>query len=557
MIAARHGPLWRAVAAGASGLVVAAGALGGVATSGGASPSVVPSGATSAAAASAPVYAYGSNDFGQLGTGTTTDASVATPVSTPPGVTFTSVAGGSSHTLALGSDGTVYAWGLNNFGQLGDGTTTSTSTPVAVDLPSGTYTAVSAGEDQSYALSSSGEIYAWGNGSSGQLGDGTTTSSDTPVEVSSPGVIFTAISAGLFHAVALGANGDAYDWGLNSSGQLGDGTTTDSTVPVPVAPLPGVQFTAVAAGGAHTLALGSDGNVYAWGNGSSGQLGDGSLSDSSTPVQVELGDGATAYTAIAAGNLQSEALAKTLDGNPGRIYTWGDNELDQLGDGDHPTCPDGTSGCSDVPVTPYDATSQSFTSISAGYASGYAISSTGVAEAWGDDFYGQLGLDSTGTTQPTPTPIPLPEGTTVTALPSGSAASFGFVVTPRLSQSVSLGPLNAQVYGVAPVTIDATASSGLTPVLSFGPSSVCQQRPGDLGRGHRRRWRLHGHRQPARQRPVRPGAAGAEFLHGGPGPSHPHRRQRHLQGREDTDDLRLHPHRLRQRRHPVGHVRES
>src|SRR5690606_37509516 len=142
----------------------------------------------------------------------------------------TSISGGSAHSVALGSDGNAYAWGSNTFGQLGDGTNTSSNTPVQVQAPAGdTFTSISAGENHSVALGSDGNAYAWGRNTFGQLGDGTNTSSNTPVQVQAPaGVPSTSISAGSTHSVALGSDGNAYAWGRNIYGQLGDGTNTSS-----------------------------------------------------------------------------------------------------------------------------------------------------------------------------------------------------------------------------------------------------------------------------------------------------------------------------------------
>ena len=213
----------------------------------------------------------------------------------PAGVTFTSISAGWYHSVALGSDGNAYAWGNNSLGQLGDGTNTPSNTPVQVQAPAGvTFTSISAGAEHSVALGSDGNAYAWGKNGLGQLGDGTNTHSNTPVQVQAPaGVTFTSISSGDNHAVALGSDGNAYAWGNNNLGQLGDGTNTDRNTPVQVQAPAGVTFTSISAGAEHSVALGSDGNAYAWGNNSLGQLGDGTNTGSNTPVQVQAPAGVT------------------------------------------------------------------------------------------------------------------------------------------------------------------------------------------------------------------------------------------------------------------------
>src|SRR5690606_31060028 len=126
----------------------------------------------------------------------------------PAGVTFTSISGGGAHSVALGSDGNAYAWGDNYYGQLGDGTNTDSNTPVQVQAPAGvTFTSISAGVNHSVALGSDGNAYAWGYNGYGQLGDGTDTPSNTPVQVQAPaGVTFTSISAGSNHSVTMGSD---------------------------------------------------------------------------------------------------------------------------------------------------------------------------------------------------------------------------------------------------------------------------------------------------------------------------------------------------------------
>jgi alpha-tubulin suppressor-like RCC1 family protein len=222
------------------------------------------------------------------------------------------------------------AWGDNSDGQLGDDTTTDSDVPVPV---SGLVDAtnVKAGEDFSMALFDYGTVVEWGDNSDGQLGDGTTTDSDVPVRATEVGTHVRSIRAGSDFAVALVANQTVWAWGDNSDGQLGNGTTTDSAVPVPVSGLSFIK--GIAAGGSHALALQKGGTVAAWGDNSDGQLGDGTTTGSDVPVPVT---GLRHARAIAAGGSHSLALLS------GGVWAWGDNSDGQLGNG--------TTTDSDVPV---------------------------------------------------------------------------------------------------------------------------------------------------------------------------------------------------------------
>ncbi len=236
--------------------------------------------------------------------------------------------------MALTTTGQVYAWGSNTFGQLGNGSVVASDVPVPIDAPGGvTFTAIAAGGDHSLALSSTGQVYAWGANFDGQLGDGTTTSSDLPALVTAPpDTDFTAIAAGTAHSLALSSTGVVYAWGYNGSGQLGDGSDESSSTMTAVTFPPGVLISAIACGADHSLALSSTGAVYEWGSDVFGQLDtalvDSAPVDSPVPVQPLGLPPLTTFVAVAGGLDSSYALTSA-----GVVWSWGGNPYGQLGSG--------------------------------------------------------------------------------------------------------------------------------------------------------------------------------------------------------------------------------
>jgi len=279
------------------------------------------------------VKCWGSNEYGQLGDGTSGDgASKPTPVDVVGlGSGMAAIAVGLWHTCALSTAGGVKCWGYNELGQLGDGSTGDKTTPRSVvGLGSGV-AAITAGYLHTCALTAAGAVKCWGYNRSGQLGDGTSgdgASKPTPVDVVGLDSGVVAITAGSRHTCALSTAGGVKCWGQNSFSQLGDGSTTDYTTPVDVVGL-GSGVVAIAAGGAHTCVLSTAGGVKCWGWGWDGQLGDGSSGSGgikSTPVDVVgLGSGVAAITA---GDLHTCALSTT-----GGVKCWGSNRYGQLGNG--------------------------------------------------------------------------------------------------------------------------------------------------------------------------------------------------------------------------------
>jgi alpha-tubulin suppressor-like RCC1 family protein len=264
------------------------------------------------------VWAWGANGDGELGNGSDSNSFVPVQVAGLTGVT--AIAASVYDGLALKSDGTVWAWGANFDGELGNGTTTESNTPVQVIGLTGV-TAISA-SFHDLALRNDGTVWAWGANFYGELGNGTTTQATMPVRVSGlTGV--SSIAAGNVHSVAIRNDGTVWAWGANFSGQLGDGTNTDHATPIRVPNL--ANITQISTKWHYNLALGADGIIRAWGANSFGQLGNGTTSDSNIPVQVT---GLTTAKKIFAGSANS--VAELADGT---VWVWGDYEFSQFGKG--------------------------------------------------------------------------------------------------------------------------------------------------------------------------------------------------------------------------------
>jgi alpha-tubulin suppressor-like RCC1 family protein len=323
------------------------------------------------------LFSWGEGGNGELGSGATTDRS--SPVQVGALTDWQKLACGQKHILAIKTDGTLWAWGLNTVGQLGDGSTTTRSSPVQIgaDTDWATIAAngtLAGGAEFSAAIKTGGTLWTWGENGSGQLGVGNTTDRSSPTQVgalttwskvacsgkamfaiktdgtlwhwggsaytvgpatSSPVQVgaltnWASIAAGNEHVLAVKTDGTLWAWGLNSSGAVGDGTTTTRTSPVQIGAL--TTWSKVAAGGAmysynfgNSFAIKTDGTLWSWGEGSSGALGSGATTDRSSPVQV---GALTDWDQI---TVRHETVLATKTG--GTLWAWGGNGVGQLGDG--------------------------------------------------------------------------------------------------------------------------------------------------------------------------------------------------------------------------------
>ena len=430
------------------------------------------------------VFAWGSNGFGQLGDGTTTMRTIPVAVNTSgalAGKTVTAIAAGTSHSIARTSDGKVFAWGYNGFGQLGDGSTTTRTTPVAVDMSGAlfgkTVLSIEAGASYNLAHTSDGQIFAWGDNSSGQLGDGTANTRTTPVVVNMTdallGKAVTAITAGAYHSFALTSDGQAFAWGSNFYGQLGDRTTTQRNMPVGVYTgglLTNKKVVANASGKNHSLALTSDGQVFAWGDNSRGQLGDGTTTQRTTPVAIDTSGALAGKTVIAIAAAEYHSLALTSDG---QVFAWGYNSSGQLGNG--------STSQQNTPVavnTSGALAGKTVIAIAACSAHSLALTADGHVFAWGYNFYGQLGNGSKSQ-QNTPVAVNMSgalAGKTVIAITAGAQhslalASDGQVFAWGDNFHGQLGD-GTRTQHTAPVAVDMSGALSGKTVLSIAAGDL-------------------------------------------------------------------------------------
>ena len=328
-----------------------------------------------------PAWAWGYNISGHLGDSTTSDRS--SPVSVVGGFTdWVQISAGYRHTAAIRANGQAWAWGYNISGHLGDSTTSNRSSPVSVVGGFTNWVQISAGDKHTAAIRANGQAWAWGSNSNGRLGDGTTSDRSSPVSVVGGFTDWVQISAGFAlnaaHTAAIRANGQAWAWGSNSNGRLGDGTTSDRSSPVSV--VGGfTDWVQISVGGAHTAAIRANGQAWAWGLGTYGRLGDGTTTSRLSPVSVV--GGFTDWVQISAGDKHTAAIRAN-----GQAWAWGNNGFGRLGDG--------TTSNRSSPVSVVGGFTD-WVQVGVGDFHTAAIRANGQAWAWGSNSNGRLGDNTT------------------------------------------------------------------------------------------------------------------------------------------------------------------
>lgn len=471
-------------------------------------------------AASVP-FAWGKNDSGSVGDGSSSHRYSPVAVNTSgalSGKTVTSIASSNwaAHALAVTSDGKAYGWGENIAGQLGSGTVTpSEANPVAVTmtgvLSGKTIIAAAAGMNHSLVLTADGLLFGFGANPYGELGNNSTSATEaSPVAVDMTGVLagktIVQISAGQHFSVAVDSNGVVYSWGANTSGQLGDNTSsTESHVPVAVdmsGALTGKIVTQVSAGQTHVLALTSDGLVFGWGDNNRGKIGDGTDTTRRAPVAVDSSGYLFGKVIVSISAGFEHSLAAASDGT---AYAWGFDYPGVLGS---TVVADNTESFSPAPVDMTGMLSgKSVVSVAAGTYNSYALTSDGEIFSWGyNTNYGAVG-DGTTTNRSTPVAVDMSgaiSGHAVTSLQAGQffavvlAVPSVSTITPacRFTYAANFGWLNWRTNPLAtdaPV-IETTMAHGKVYAANVGwidlgdgsPSTSAgySQTGGDIGVNH-------------------------------------------------------------------------
>lgn len=335
------------------------------------------------------LWSWGENKSGQLGDGTLINN--YTPKKIGTATDWKIVVTGTNHTVALKNDGTLWAWGSNKEGQLGDGTSTNKSIPTQIGTATNWQT-VAAGNQYTMALKNDGTLWAWGDNYFGELGTGNSSDSSIPKQVGTA-TDWKSITVGYFHTIALKTDGTLWTWGGNDDGQLGDGTTSKSNSPKKIGTA--TDWKIICGGGSHTLAIKTDGSLWAWGKNKYGELGNGTTTDSYVPTKIGT---STDWKSLGAAG--DHTIAIKTDGS---LWNWGYNSHNELGNG--------TTLNSLIPIQ--IGASKNWQDVAAGWYYTAAVSSDGVMWTFGDNADGQLG-DGTNVNKNVPITVVCPSSFTMT-----------------------------------------------------------------------------------------------------------------------------------------------
>ena len=390
------------------------------------------------------LWAWGDNTFGELGNGTTISTTIPIRIGTESN--WADIAAGEYHSLAVKSNGTLWAWGRNYYGTLGDGTNTNRNAPVQEVLGHTDWKNVAGGGEFSIAIKTNGTMWGWGYNVNGQIGTYFGNNPNYPFKINNDNN-WLSISCGIAHTLALKSNGTLWAWGSNSNGALGIGSV--ATVYGPIQVGLASNWVNLASGGLHSMGIKGDGTLWAWGNNYDGELGDGTTVTKNAPVQVGT---STNWVSIAGGWFHSAALK-----SDGTLWAWGNNAYGQL-----------ASGAFTLPVlNPVQVGNElGWSSIAAGGYHIAGIKSYGTLFTWGRNSNGQLGDGSN-------------IGKNDLVMPVNSTSNVSIIVTVKQAPdlSIAVSPSDTVCAGT-PVTLTATGAdtytwtSGITNGVAFTPTTT-------------------------------------------------------------------------------------
>jgi alpha-tubulin suppressor-like RCC1 family protein len=412
------------------------------------------------------LWAWGANSNGQVGDGTINNR--LTPFQVSPGSTWTDVTAGKFYTVAIKSDGTLWAWGINTYGTLGDGTYVDRLVPVQIGAHND-WAAVSAGSDHTLALKKNGTLWAWGRNQACEIGNGNKLIQAVPVQIGMD-TDWSTIGAGSSHSHAIKTNGALWGWGANGYGQLGNGDDDQSCVPIRIGTDSDWKF--VAGANKHALAIKRDDTLWAWGDNMYGQLGTGSTIGTLIPIRIHNYEGT--WATVSPGKTYTLAIT-SYDASHGELWSWGDNTYGQLG-----------NGAIGVPQNfPWIAVGGPWLRVSAGEKHGAAIFQDNSIQTWGNNELGQLGNGTTeqrllpsriasylvtmeaggkGTFFPCSPWAGVCDGVPSTTKPLDWGASAWLKIVPNSGYGIDTvsgcnGTLSGDSYTTGPITADCTVTA--------------------------------------------------------------------------------------------------
>lgn len=318
------------------------------------------------------LWACGENAYGNLGDNTSGN-SKSSFVQVGTATNWKSIAVGEFFATGIQADGSLWAWGRNNYSQLGLGNPLNKSTPTRIGTGNN-WIKIASGSEFTMAIKADGTLWAWGRNDFSQLGDGTTVTKTSPTQVGNL-TTWASVSCGLGYTIAIKTDGTLWAWGRNHVGQLGNGTTAQSVTPTQIGT--SSEWKSVSAGETHILALKANGTLWAWGANNRGQIGNNSSTNQLTPLQI----GTSVWAQVSATRGSSHAISPE-----GTLWAWGENVGGQLG----------TGGSASNQLTPIQVgTDNKWTKVTQGYYATYASKCDGTAYSWGSNFGGQLGNGTT------------------------------------------------------------------------------------------------------------------------------------------------------------------